>query len=42
MIVHLNDVEYKICGHALRRMRERVITKADIQSCLDDHQVSFQ
>ena len=42
MNVSINDVTYKICGHALKRMKQRGISKADIQSCLDDHQVSFE
>ena len=41
MIVYLDDVAYEICGHALKRMKRRGITKADIQACLDNHQVSF-
>ena len=41
MVVYLNDIEYEICGHALKRMRWRGITKEDIQACLDNHQVSF-
>jgi len=42
MSVHLDDVEYQIREHALKRMRERGITEADIQACLDVHQVSFK
>jgi len=41
MIVYLNRVAYQICGHGLTQMKRRGITKRDIQSCLDDHQVSF-
>jgi len=39
--VHLNDVEYDICGHALKRMKRRGITKEDTQGCLDNYEVSF-
>ena len=42
MLVYLNEVEYRICDHAIKRMRKRGITGKDIQSCLDDHQVSFK
>jgi len=42
MLVHLDDVEYQICEHALKRMKKRGISEADIQSCLDVHQVSFK
>jgi len=42
MSVHLDDIEYQIRPHALMRMKERGITEADIQSCLDDYQVSLR
>jgi hypothetical protein len=41
MKVYLGGVEYEICDHALKRMIRRGITRADIQACLDNHQVSF-
>ena len=42
MLVHLNDIVYEVCDHALKRMGRRGITRDDIQSCLDNHQVSFK
>ena len=41
MFVYLNDEKYQICGHAEKQMGRRGIKRADIQSCLNDHQVSF-
>lgn len=41
MFVYLNSIEYTICGHAEKRMRERGIKKAYIQTCLDDYDVSL-
>lgn len=40
MKVYLAGVEYQICDHASKRMIRRGVTRADIQACLDDHQVS--
>lgn len=41
MFVYLSKAEYRISPHALKRMRERGVTRKDIQSCLNNHQVSF-
>ena len=42
MEVNLHNVKYRICDHALRQMGRRGISKRDIQSCLDNHQVDFE
>jgi len=41
MFVYLNHEKYQICGHGEKQMRRRGIKRVDIQSCLNDHQVSF-
>lgn len=41
MTVYLNRVRYTICEHAKKRMRQRGITRTDIQSCLNDYDVSL-
>jgi hypothetical protein len=41
MYVDLNNIKYRICSHAEKRMKERGIKKEDIQCCLDNHQVEF-
>lgn len=41
MFVYLNRIKYTICGHAETRMRRRGIKRTDIQSCLDDYDVSL-
>lgn len=41
MTVYLNRIRYTICEHAEKRMRQRGITRTDIQSCLDDYDVSL-
>lgn len=42
MSVHLDDTEYQIGKHALKRMGERGITEGDIQSCLANYDVSLK
>jgi len=41
MPVHLDGIRYELCDHCLRQMLRRRVTRRDIQSCLDHHEVSF-
>ena len=41
MSVYLKGVKYGLCDHCLKQMGRRRVTKRDIQSCLNHHQVSF-
>ena len=36
-----NGIKYEICDHCLKRMAERGVTKKNIQSCLNYHEVKL-
>jgi len=41
MSVYLDGIRYELCNHCLQQMARRRVTKRNIQSCLNDHQVSY-
>lgn len=41
MPVYLHGIRYELCDHCLKQMARRRVTKENIQSCLNYHQVSF-
>jgi len=41
VFVYLNHIEHTICDHAEKRMRKRGIKRTDIQTCLNDYDVSL-
>jgi hypothetical protein len=37
--IKINGIRYELCDHCLRQMARRGVTKQNIQSCLNYHQV---